>query len=203
VSYSKTLPLVLLVASILLTKTQIAFSQSPVESVRWVVEKNSTLRVQGKSNVNSFSCNINEYTEKDTLIFANIPSKPIKLSGDLQMNIESFNCHSSLITSDLRKTLKSKEFPKIIIRFLYLETMPTLLKTEIIKGWIEVELAGVIKRFKLDYSFSTGASGDIQLNGGREFCFSDFKLTPPKKLAGLIKIKDEFNVDFKLTLRSI
>lgn len=192
-----------LVSAFLFIATQISFGQSSTNLTKWVVEKNSTLRVQGKSNVNSFSCNINEYTEKDTITFANIPSKTIKLSGDLHMDIESFNCHSSIITSDLRKTLKSKKYPKMIIRFLSLETIPALQKTEVIKGWIEVKLAGVVKRFELDYSFLTGGSGDIQLNGGREFCFSDFNLTPPKKLGGLIKIKDEFKVDFKLILRSI
>ncbi|MBA4139362.1 MAG: hypothetical protein H0X70_02490 [Segetibacter sp.] len=135
---------------------------------------------------------------------SNDNTKQIRLSGELQMDVLSFNCHSSLITRDLRKTLKAEEYPKFIIRFLSIKSMPALQdKSELIKGWIEVELAGVVKRFELCYLFSKEGAGNIKLNGGRSFCFSDFKLSPPRKLAGLVKIKDDFDVNFQLILRSI
>ncbi|MEJ7830627.1 MAG: hypothetical protein WKF91_20625 [Segetibacter sp.] len=82
--------------------------------------------------------------------------------------------------------------------------MPALSdKTESINGGIEVELAGVVKRFELCYSFTKIGAGYLKLNGGRTFCFSDFKLSPPRKLAGLVKIKDDFDVSFQLILRTI
>ena len=120
------------------------------------------------------------------------------------MDILSFNCHSSMITKDLRKTLKADEYPMMTIRFISLQFMPRLQnKIELIKGWVEVQLAGVVKRFELSYSFLQTGSADIQLNGGRSFRFSDFKLSPPRKFAGLIKIKDDFDVHFQLTLRTV
>ena len=76
-------------------------------------------------------------------------------------------------------------------------------RIQIIKGWVEVEVAGVIKRFELSYSFSSDWPGHILLDGSRTFNFSDFKLSPPKKMAGLIKIKDAFDVNFKLILRTV
>jgi hypothetical protein len=173
-------------------------------SVKWVVEKNSSLRVNGKSNINSFTCNINEYAARDTIVFIDELSRPIKLSGDLQMDVLSFNCHSSMITKDLRKTLKAEKYPKLNIRFLSLQSMPFLLdSTESIKGSLEVELAGVVKRFDVLYSFTSIGAGYIRLDGGHSFCFSDFKLAPPKKMAGLIRIKDVFDVNVQLILRSI
>ncbi|MDB5191015.1 MAG: hypothetical protein JWQ96_578 [Segetibacter sp.] len=178
--------------------------QTPKNLVKWVVEKNSTLRVEGESNVNKFTCNINEYAKRDTIFVSGNQSKQVKLSGRLQMNVMDFNCHNSLITKDLRKTLKSKEYPKMNIHFLSLECMPGFQsKCEYIKGWVEVELAGVRKRFEMNYTFSKDGTSLIKLNGGRNFCFSDFKLSPPQKLAGLIKIKDEFDVNFQLVLRII
>jgi hypothetical protein len=68
------------------------------------------------------------------------------------------------------------------------------------KGWVEVKLAGTRKCFQIDYEFAKNFSNSFLLNGKRTFCFSDFKLTPPKKLAGIIKVKDEFNVNFQLKL---
>jgi len=173
-------------------------------AVKWIVEKNSTLSVQGKTNVNKFTCNIDEYAEKDTIICIDNASKAVKLTGELKMDVLSFDCHSKLITKDFRKTIKADKYPALTIRFLSLESMPLLnKKTELIKGWVEVELAGVVKKFELNYSFLKSTSGKIQLNGGRSFSFADFKLSPPKKLGGLVKIKDAFNVIFKLTLQPL
>ncbi|MDB5232410.1 MAG: hypothetical protein JWN76_3215 [Chitinophagaceae bacterium] len=182
---------------------QTVFSQSVPYIVKWSVEKNSSLSVKGKSNVNNFTCNIKEYGKRDTIICVNDPAQPVKLIGAIEMEILSFNCHSNLITKDLRKTLKADEYPTMIIHFLSLANMPVLKdKTESIDGWVEVELAGVVKRFMLHYSFVKSEAG-ILLDGGRTFCFSDFKLSPPKKLAGMVKIKDEFDVNFRLILRAI
>jgi hypothetical protein len=109
-----------------------------------------------------------------------------------------------MITNDLRKTLKSDEYPRMTIRFISLQSMPQeQRKIEWIKGLVEVELAGVVRRFELNYSFSRISAGYIILNGSRDFSFADFKLTPPEKLGGLIKIKDAFGVNFQLILRAV
>lgn len=48
-----------------------------------------------------------------------------------------------------------------------------------------------------------GKKVEILLPDGRTFNFSDFKLSPPTKMAGFIKIKDAFDVNFQLMLRTI
>jgi hypothetical protein len=132
------------------------------------------------------------------------PLKAVTLRGAIRMNILSFDCHNNMIRKDLRKTLKADEYPTMTIRFLTLKTMPLLsAKAEQVTGWVEVELAGVKKRFELNYSFRETSVGIMRLNGGRKFNFSDFKLAPPEKFAGLIKIKDEFDVNFMLILKTM
>lgn len=183
--------------------TTIAVAQ-PGKIVKWVVEKNSSLRVQGTSNLNSFTCNINEYSRKDTIICFGNATGPINLRGEIQMDILGFNCHSNMITTGLRKTLKADEYPTMTIRFLSIQYMPVFQnKMELIKGWIEVKLAGSVKRFELSYSFLQAGLSYVQLNGMRRFRFSDFNLSPPQKFGGLIKIKDDFDVHFQLILRTI
>ncbi|MCW3106450.1 MAG: hypothetical protein JWQ09_956 [Segetibacter sp.] len=172
--------------------------------IKWIVEKNSTLRVEGKSNVNGFTCNMQEYTKVDTLICINSEDKPISFTGEIQMDIFRFDCHSKMITKDLRKTLKAFEYPEMTIRFISLQHMPLLQnKAESITGWVEVALAGVVKRFELSYTFLQSGATYIQMNGGRTFRFSDFKLSPPRKLAGFIKIKGDFDVHFQLIMRAV
>lgn len=173
--------------------------------VKWIIEKTSTLRIDGKSNVNRLTCDIDEYNGKDTIIFGGYTTlQPITLSGSLQIEIVQFNCHSSFINRDFCKTLKADEFPEMIIRFLGIESMPELKeKPELIKGVVEVEVAGVIKQIEMNYFFSKTNNGLVQLQGEKNFCFSDFNLKPPKKLAGLIRIKDDFKVSFRLMLRAV
>jgi len=202
--YKRLLHCIIIVSVVFPGEIRSAKAQRPGKVIKWIVEKASTLYVKGKSNMNRFTCSINEYAKKDTLICYEDVSKPVHFTGEIQMDVLSFNCHSRMITKGLRKTLKADEYPQMSIRFISLQYMPLLQnKTELIKGWVEVELAGVVKRFELSYSFLQSGPASIQLNGGRSFHFSDFKLSPPRKFGGLIRIKDEFDVNFLLVLRTV
>jgi hypothetical protein len=112
-----------------------------------------------------------------------------------------FDCHNKLITKNLHKTLQADEHPQLIIRFLSLERIPVFAgNTDLVKGWVSIELAGMSKNFEILYSFTKPGPSMILMNGGRTFYFSDFRLKPPRKLAGIIRIKDEFAVNFQLVL---
>ncbi len=179
-------------------------AQKQAGDIKWEVLKSSSLTVDGKTNISSFSCSLGQYSEKDTLIWQKGITKEIILSGELQMEVVSFNCHNTIMTKELRKTIKSIEYPLMTIHFLSLESMPLFnSKTEMIKGWVEVTLAGVIKKFEVNFLFHDEADKTFKLNGNHTFLFSDFKLVPPKKLGGLIKIKDDFDVNFQLQLKIV
>lgn len=174
-------------------------------NVKWAIEKSSTLKVFGKSNVNKFSCQIDGYAESDTITISGSESGgAVRLNGTLAVDVLDFDCNSKLITSDFRKTLKAKEYPGLRIKFLSLDRAPFLdNKNQCINGWVEVELAGVKKLMKVPFTFSKENNAMILMNGKKQFCLSDFELTPPKKLAGMVKIVDEFTVDFRLKLIAI
>lgn len=174
----------------------------PRNPVRWAVEKTSTLKIAGKSNVNDFACSIAGYYRPDTISYVeDAAGKAVRLNGCLELDVLRFDCHSKMITNDLRKTLKAEDYPRMVIRFLSLERAPGLQGiSETMKGWVEVELAGTRKAFQVTYEFTKGANNTYILNGKRVFTFSDFKLSPPRKLAGAVKVKDEFAVDFNLRL---
>jgi hypothetical protein len=171
--------------------------------MKWIVQPNSSICVEGASNVNNFRCDIIKYDQPDTLTWyeEGEPVKKVKMLGALTVNLLAFDCHSRLITNDLRKTLKADVYPRLIIHFISLERGPVFNgNTDIIKGWVNVELAGVTRKFEILYSFINTGSPAITLNGGRIFRFSDFNLKAPKKFAGIIHIKDEFSVNFRLKL---
>jgi hypothetical protein len=197
-----------LIAAVLNFNNPIADSTkaSSKPPIKWAVEKTSTLRVAGKSNVNEFVCDIAGYYQPDTIFCADDggSGEAVRLTGCLEIDVFKFDCHSRMITNDLRKTLKAEDHPKLKIRFLSLDRLPGLQSNnQCMKGWVEVELAGVRKAFQINYVFTQKSASLSLLNGSRIFCFSDFKLTAPRKLGGAIQIKDEFKVDFNLRLVTI
>jgi hypothetical protein len=176
-----------------------------IGSKRWVVSQNSSLSVNGSTNVNKFSCVIPSYDQTDTLTLNKSKmDKGVVLSGSLGLAISSFDCHNSAMTKQLQKTLEEKQFPVLHIRFLSLNKLPELAsKPESITGLVEIELAGVSKRFEVNYQISQDDQKVIHLLGSRDINFSDFNLIPPRKLGGMIKTKDQLSVNFRLNMKTM
>lgn len=180
-------------------------SKSGGKSKKWVVSKNSSLRVNGSTNVNKFSCEIPAYDQTDTLtISKNKSDQEVVLSGSIELNVNSFDCHNSGMTKQLQKTLKENQFPVLHIRFLSLNRLPELTASEEkITGMVNIEIAGVSKHFEVNYQINQDDQKVIHLLGARAINFSDFNLVPPRKLGGMIKTKDELSVDFHLNIKTI
>jgi len=174
--------------------------------VKWLVLKGGTLNVAGSTNINTFSCIIPNYSIPDTLIcYKNFgKDQSIAMTGLVSLPIFSFDCHNNMMTADLRKTLKAKDFPKLIIHFISLRKFPELKKTpENITGMVYIELAGITKKFEVNYTISMDDQKVIRLIGKRSVSFSDFHITPPRKLGGIIQTKDKLDVEFHLSLKNI
>lgn len=178
---------------------------SPPERTKWVISENSNLSVNGSTNINKFSCEIPAYDQTDTLTLIKGKSeKGIILSGNIGLKVQSFDCHNTMMSRDLRKTLKEQQFPRLYIRFLSLSEFPELTADpKQITGWVNIELAGTSKRFEINYQVSIDAQKIIHLLGSKDINFSDFNLIPPRKLGGMIKTNDQLSVEFHLKMKSI
>ncbi len=173
------------------------------ETKRWLISENSNLSVNGTTNINKFACDIPSYDQTDTLTLSRV-NREVVLSGDISLKIQSFDCHNSIMTHDLRKTLKEKEFPRLRIRFLSLSEFPELItKPLTITGLVDIELAGATKRFQVNYQVSIDAQKNVHLLGSRDVNFSDFNLIPPRKLGGMIKTNDKLSVAFHLKMKAL
>lgn len=173
-------------------------------SEKWVALQDCSLQVNGSTNVNRFSCVIQGYENRDTLICYKTTGKntAVVMSGVLRLPVFNFNCSSSIMTSDLRKTLKAKAFPDMVIRFISLSRYPEQGTDQpSIGGIINIELAGVSKRYEVNYHIFTDEEQLIHLAGNQKLRFSDFNLPPPQKMGGLIKADDELNVGFQIRFK--
>jgi hypothetical protein len=178
---------------------------SPYQA-KWVLVKGCSLKVAGSTNINKFVCEIADYSNPDTLLVYNpVTDKLIfPLKGALHLDVTGFNCHNPMMTSDLCKTLKSKEFPRMNIQFISLSKLPDFKSAaDAITGLVNIELAGTSRLFNVNYTFYTDNRNVIHLIGKRPINFSDFKLTPPRKLGGMIRTNEELQVEFHLSMKEL
>jgi len=153
--------------------------------------------------VSNYRCGIASYLRPDTLCFYRDDNAPqvVKIKGGLSININAFDCQQAYMNTDLRKTLKASECPVMKISLLSIGNFTNGVKT--VKGMVAINLAGVTRVVDIDYTMQSIDNNNLRLHGKRQVLFSDFGLTPPRKLAGLVKVEQQIDVNFMLALRSI
>jgi hypothetical protein len=171
---------------------------------RFIVLPESVLSIDGKTNVNSFTCAIAKYAGTDTLVLheggRNV--RPVFVKGSVGLDASTFDCGMAIMTSDFRKTIKSDVYPAIVIDFISFERNPSYKPgQENFVGILKISLAGATKLFEVNCSIETQPNGLIHLKGGRQFTFADFGLKPPTRMLGTIKVQEDLYVKFHLVLK--
>jgi hypothetical protein len=169
----------------------------------WIIDTDSRLSIHGATNINRFTCTIDSYRRRDTLhYFNNYASSEMQfIANAMIIPIRMFDCGSAQISRDFRNTLKSNLHPDLKIRFISL-TGNSIIRDESLKGRMDITLAGVTRRY--DVNFKTLVEGkDVILSGMHPVNFGDFNLTAPEKFRGMIRVRDELQVEFHLVLEPI
>lgn len=171
---------------------------------RWILDARSELIIRGSSNVNDFLCRTDCYQIQDTLQFIHREKDcEILFSRKaMQIPLTSFNCGNELITKDFRDALDATRHPVLAISFLSLDQQIMTIKSGTVSGLVEISLAGSTRAYPVLYTVSANGK-TLTLAGARTVCFSDFKLQPPRKMMGLIRVQDDVEVEFQLYLQRL
>jgi len=179
-----------------------SFTEFPATKKEYTfkVMSNSYIIINGSSNVNKFGCKVLKPLQTKPLKAFITSNYKVDLDGAIRVKVDEFDCENNILNRDLRKTLKAATHPYMTVYFKSLDQIPFTEGEDTINGTIVIELAGTAKEFKIPLSFIK--KGNLyQMKGNKSFTFSDFKLLPPKKVGGLIKVKDEFKAIFMLSLQ--
>lgn len=144
-----------------------------------------------------------QYLQADTLRWIR-DDKAKKLwfrNSAVNIDVSQFDCHHKFITSDLRKTLKANQYPYLRIHFLSIDDLTWVQEGQLVRGQVNIELAGAVKKFDMEYKVIHEQGNRFRLRGSRQMNFSDFNLAPSSKLAGLIRINQHIKVNFELLFR--
>jgi YceI-like protein len=178
----------------------------PPATTKWVIVKGSGLRVDGSTNINRFNCEIADYCHPDTIVVGQHPAGgnvPVALSGTVSLDVSGFDCHNSIMTAEFRKTVKAAAFPRLSIHFLTLSRLPDpRFPRDVLKGQVSIELAGITREMEINYTACL-TGGQLRLTGTRQMKFTDFGLTPPRKLGGMIRTNDVVDIEFHLNIIAI
>ena len=96
------------------------------------------------------------------------------------------------MTADFRKTLNHEKYPVLTIRFLnFSKSSATRFQAT-----VEVKMMNVTRNYTIEFSEYKDS-----LVGNKRLKFSDFNITPPKKMGGMVYVKDELDLFFSLAIR--
>ncbi|MBK8055883.1 MAG: YceI family protein [Saprospiraceae bacterium] len=170
----------------------------------WQINASSSLSVDGKTNINTFKCVVSSYGKTDTLIcdLNRGGNTHFKIRSIMDMPVSNFDCHHKIMTKDLQKTLKINQYPLMYIDIKSLNALPGNALTTGSTGDVHISLAGTKVKYQIRFT-AKNHQNMIEFKGNKTILFTDFGLTPPSKLGGTIKVKNELEVEVRLHLRKV
>lgn len=157
----------------------------------------SNLTIIGDSNIAKFQCEFNtSYLEKSQVVGFEQKGNQIEFSeAILPLNNKGFDCGSKGINRDFHDLLKTDKHPRI---FLELDKVVLSSPARGI-ATVRIIIAEKQKSFEVPVVIEQGEisrfKGDLELN------IKDYNLEAPKKLFGMIVVKDVIEIDFDLLVK--
>ena len=108
------------------------------------------------------------------------------------LKVDDFDCRNRMMTSDFRKTLNSDKYPNLTIKFLNFSKG----NGNRFNAVVEVKMMNVVKKYNIEFSQYKNS-----LVGIKRLKFSDFNIVPPKKMGGMVYVKDELDLTFSLGIK--
>lgn len=215
---------ILLIALIALTASALA---APPPITRLVPSASSALVLEGSSNVKEWRCtgttlqggaeiatsldhinavidriedgNIGAFMAKPDA--AQIPHPSV----DLLIPVSSLRCGNRTMERDMSAALRADRFPTILFRLTGLESG---IEHDIdahdyrIRIAGQLTLSGVSRRIDITIRAARIASDRFRIDAEMPLRMTDFGITPPTALFGLVKAKDALTVRFELVLQA-
>lgn len=179
-----------------------AIAQDMKVTHRFVIHPSSSVTINGKTNVNKYNCQTQDYKQSDTLLLhAEVGKGAYFSKGLARLDAKGFECNMDVITKDFADIIQADKYPYIKIDFISFEREPKYQETEEkFKGDLTITLGNVSVRRQVRCSIVKDDNGLIHLQGRQNFNFSDFKLKAPTKMMGLVKVDEKITVTFHLVL---
>jgi len=157
----------------------------------------SELTITGDTNINKFLCGFDtKRLERSKEISFIQQGNNFKLQNAvLTLNNQGFDCGNKAINKDFHALLRTEEYPTISLEITEL----TVQNDAQALAKVRITIAGKHKNYSLPVKIADTAvdcfTGTLKLD------INDFGLKPPKKMFGLIVVKEDIEINFNLTVK--
>lgn len=181
--------------------------QINAQNVNFKLIKGSTLTISGNTNIRKpfeCACNENFYLAKYEIRSRDLNDTVYVdfTNATVVIPTKSFICENESMTEDMHEALKADEYPTISLSII----KASIPKKNINAAYITADLTitGVTKRISLPLEVDQYAKNMYRFVGVKDLLMTDFKITPPTALLGMIRVKDniKINIDFKAQISS-
>jgi hypothetical protein len=167
----------------------------------------STLEVNGKTNINSFCCNSKERFPSGQLSYQIENGSAVMQFENATLNIQisKLDCGAKAINKDLNKALQADQYPNITIDLKEAFNLECNDLSDCDR-WIDFETNSDItivctsKSVNIPVKVKKVDEQRFQISGGTNIKLCDFGVEAPTALLGLIKVKDRLEIKFDLLI---
>lgn len=158
------------------------------------ISQKSKLSISGDTNINTFGCAFDTFYLEPCrdVFYKKAGSNIVFRNALLSLRNEGFNCGNKAINKDFHDLLQTKDHPRITLEL----TEINLSQNNKGMACVKISIAGRENTYFVPVQIFNGPTnrfvGTLSLN------IRDFGLEQPKKLLGLIVIKEEIEINFDL-----
>jgi hypothetical protein len=178
---------------------------APAQRIMTWAVKESSVNIQGSSNVNRFSFSARNCEGKDTLeVYENIKGQKLIFSkGLFRLPVKKFRNGNPMLVRDFKKMLDCRNYPDILMNFQSITALAEG-STQHLAATAELEITLAGKTINRQVQVQTSRTGEYMLLTGCErLRFSDFTLKPPTGVMGFIDVRNELDIEFRFVLKVV
>ncbi len=168
------------------------------------VSPGSSMWIEGRSNVNSFRCTT-EAIEGHGMI-ANTGTGGVRAASVvLTAGIDTFDCGKQGMNRDMQKALKAEEFPEIRFELDSASIDPDFASSVshqiVARG--RLTLAGRERPVDMTVTAEPLPNKGFRVTGSLPLLMTDYGVKPPRKVLGLIRVRDAIVVHFDISTTQV
>lgn len=173
-------------------------AQDKLEKTTVQILPDSELTITGDTNINKFRCGFNTamLERSKGITFQTKNSKIEFKEAVLNLDNRGFDCGNKGINKDFHALLQTDKYPEITLELIEVNMQDPASAI----ATVRISIAGKQKNYSLPVevrNFPVNCFiGQLKLD------INDFDLKPPKKMFGLIVVKEEIEINFNLTVKN-
>ena len=185
--------IIFLTATLVFLNISAAFSQMAAEKFQYSRYLFDKIQITGKTNVNEF------YMQYREDVFCKLPSAVGAENSTLGINIPAnkIKAESKMMLNDFLELINADKYPTIDIEIAREEIELSPSEEPGFKN-IELTMNGVTRQFRCKTYAEACYANQWCMTGQLEIRLTDFGIEPPNKFLGLVKVKDEIFVNFRI-----